>query len=933
MLLLRRIGPERGADCALAVACSHRAAYAAEREESGAVLLRPHVAVRVPLAGEDNRVRFALCLAGDAEEAARGAKRLLASTAASRGSFVGGAASLLGMRDEELSGAMTLYGAIRSFRARQSAPRRMLWQYGISGDFPLLLCRSGAREEETLLLQFCLLRSLGVEAELVITTDEAGEYPARTHARVSAVLGRVGLEALLGERGGVHLAPLEAEEAVASRAVFAAGREPIVRESMPAPQLPERSGAEGFPQRFDGKGGFSFTLSGALPRRPWQNILTAAGFGWIVSECGSGFLWARNAREGRVNPPPAYPESTKGSEMLWLETPHGSVSLFAAEDGLACKVYFSGAFARWEKEIGGRKVALTGFLDPASGARVLLLDGARDLTVCWRMETVIGSPDAAAVRCGFSRGVFTAENPESFLPGMRFHAAVSAPSRCRSDWTEAGMLLSFTARGGDVLVCGVCAEETLRALLERQNALAAMHAAQERFLRRMGRFSLRCSDRRLEDYMNGWCLDQIYARLEARCSLYQGGGAVGFRDQLQDAVNLLLIEEKTARERILDACRHQYREGDVMHWWHPGGAADRGVRTRCSDDMLWLCWALGEYTEATGELAICAERVDFLASAPLGEKEQDRYETAACAGESAAVIDHALRALRCCVSRGFGAHGLPLMGAGDWNDSLSDCGGESVWLAFFLCACAREMEKLLRRLDRKEEAADCKALADRMLAAAEGCFNGRWYERAYPAHGQWSRSGERIDSIVQSWAVFCGAKHASEALDHALCRLVDEKTGLVRLLDPPFTAEEERLGYITAYGEGCRENGGQYTHAAVWLARACFLDGRPDAGREILSMLLPQGRGARYGAEPYVLPADVCSAPGHEGEAGWTWYTGSAGWYFRTVTENLLGVRRKNGTLIYRPCACALFSVSEVRVNGESLEEKGKKKLPNPPEG
>ncbi|MBQ7473624.1 MAG: hypothetical protein IJS79_04680 [Oscillospiraceae bacterium] len=930
VLLLHRIARAGGDDCTLAVACSRPAAFRAEREGSGAVLLRPHVTVRSPIAEEDGGLRFALCLAGDAAEAARGAGQLLISGTAGRASFVGGAASLLGMRDDEFSGAMALYGAIRSFQPRQAAPLRELWKYGISGDFPLLLCRSGAREEESLLLQFCLLRSLGVGAELVITTEEAGEYPRRTHERVSAVLGRVGLEALLGERGGVHLAPIEAEETVASRAVFAAGRETITRERMPAPSLRERSGAADIPCSFDGRGGFAFSLSGALPRRPWQNILTAAGFGWIVSECGSGFLWYRNAREGRVNPPPLYPESAAGSEMLWLETPHGRFSLFAAEDGVPCRVYYSGAFARWEKKIDGKRISLTGFLDPDSGARVLLLDGARDLTVCWRMETVIGAASGAAVRCGFARGIFTAENPESFLPGMRFHAAVSAPARCRCDWAEAGMLLSFTARGGDVLVCGVCGEEEIRALSERHTALGAMRAARERFERRMGRFSLRCSDKRLEEYMNFWCLSQIYARLEARCSLYQGGGAVGFRDQLQDAVNLLLIEQKTARERILDACRHQYREGDVMHWWHPGGAADRGVRTRCSDDLLWLCWALGDYVEATGDLALCAERVDFLASPPLAEREHDRYEEAVSAGEAAAVIDHALRALMLCDARGYGEHGLPLMGAGDWNDSLSDCGGESVWLAFFLCRCARTMERLLSRLGRKEEAARCDALARRMLDAAEGCFNGRWYERAYPAHGQWSRRGERIDSIVQSWAVFCGAKHAHEALDHALCRLVDEKTGLVKLLDPPFTAGEERLGYIVSYGEGCRENGGQYTHAAVWLARACFLDGRPDAGWEILSLLLPQGRSGRYGAEPYVLPADVCSAPGHAGEAGWTWYTGSAGWYFRTVAENLLGIRKRDGALSYRPCSCALFSVSEVTVNGESLAEKGKKGLPNP---
>jgi cellobiose phosphorylase len=486
------------------------------------------------------------------------------------------------------------------------------------------------------------------------------------------------------------------------------------------------------------------------------------------------------------------------------------------------------------------------------------------------------------------------------------------------------MLLSFTAGEEERLVCGCCGETILRALLCREKALEAFDAALAAQEERRRLFSLRCSDRLLEHYMNGWCLTQVYARLEARTSLYQSGGAVGFRDQLQDAVNLLLVESGSARERILDACRHQYAQGDVMHWWHARPGGDRGVRTRCSDDLLWLCWALGGYTEATGDFSLCDEPTPYLISPPLGENEHDRYETAIFSTETESVLDHALRALKCCVARGFGPHGLPLMGSGDWNDALSDCGGESVWLAFFLCSCAREMQRLLSRCGREDEARRCRALAKRMLASAEGCFNGKWYERAYPAHGDLSRGGRRIDSIVQSWAVFCGAKHAREALEYALCRLVNGEQGLVRLLDPPFGAEEERFGYIAAYGEGFRENGGQYTHAAVWLARACFLAGRPDAGREILSMLLAEGRdAAHYGAEPYVLPADVCAAPGHEGEAGWTWYTGSAGWYFRTVTENMLGLRRRDGKLLADPPSCALFEIFEVTVDGEKVITKG----------
>ena len=925
VLLLRRISRRGGGDLYLAAACSRRAEMRAGDRDGTGTLLRPRLVLRAPLECGGEPLRFALCFAREGGEAVEGAKRLLGGT--ERGRFVSSAAALLGLKEHALAGAMALAAAIRSFRPREAAPKSALWPYGVSGDLPLLLCGAGAREEEELLGQFCLLRSLDLGAELIFVSGEEGEYSGGCRERIRKRLARLGLEALMDAPGGVRIVPKEAEPLFASRAAFAVGTRRPSREAMPTLAAKPRSGADEIPCVFDAGGGFLFSLPGALPPKPWQAIFTARDFGWLVSECGSGWMWRQNAREGRVNPPPTTPEAAAGSEQLWAETPRGRVSLFAAEDSLGCRVSYSAFFARWEKEIAGRRVALTGFLDPESGARVLELSGAEGLTLCWRLETVIGASDGAAVRCAFSDGFFRAENPESFFTGLRFLAGVSAPARCRCDWAEAGMLLAFTAGKEERLVCGCCEEERLRALLSPEGAGTARKAALAAQEERMALFTLRCSDRRLEHYMNFWCLGQVYARLRSRTSLYQSGGAIGFRDQLQDAVNILLVDGASARERILDCCRHQYAEGDVMHWWHAHPDGDRGVRTRCSDDMLWLCWALGEYAEATGDLALCEERTPYLVSPPLGENEPDRYETAGFSGESGSVLEHALRALKCCVGRGFGEHGLPLMGSGDWNDALSDCGGESVWLGFFLCFCARSMAKLLSRCGREDEARRCRALDKRMLAAAEGSFNGRWYERAYPAHGDISRGGRRIDSVVQSWAVFCGAKHAAEALDHALCRLVDGRAQLVKLLDPPFAANEERFGYIASYGEGCRENGGQYTHAAVWLARACFRAGRPDAGREILSMLLPEGKEtSRYGAEPYVLPADVCAAPGHEGEAGWTWYTGSAGWFFRTVTEDLLGIRLRGGNITADPPGCALFEIREVSVRGGKVLENVKSK-------
>lgn len=378
----------------------------------------------------------------------------------------------------------------------------------------------------------------------------------------------------------------------------------------------------------------------------------------------------------------------------------------------------------------------------------------------------------------------------------------------------------------------------------------------------------------------------IACRLEARASLYQTGGAIGFRDQLQDSVNMLTLDAHYALERILDCCRHQYSEGDVMHWWHENPEGDRGVRTRCSDDLLWLVWALCEYTDATGDYEICSLSEPFIESPPLQPDEHDRYETAVPGAQSGSVLDHALRAIECAVSRGFDDGGLPLMLAGDWNDAMNEIGGGSVWLAWFMGHCALRLALLLEKLC-KPDSERYHALAASIALAADRCFNGEYYIRARFPDGEAVCDGGRIDSIAQSWAVLSGLadEHKARiAVQTALRRLVDREHGIVKLLDPPFTPDERRVGYISGYGAGFRENGGQYTHAAIWLAQAAIRLGMREEGMEILKMLLPENHNSEvYEAEPFVLPADVSAAKGFEGRAGWTWYTGSAGWYYRAV--------------------------------------------------
>ena len=362
-----------------------------------------------------------------------------------------------------------------------------------------------------------------------------------------------------------------------------------------------------------------------------------------------------------------------------------------------------------------------------------------------------------------------------------------------------------------------------------------------------------------------------------------------------------------------------------MHWWHENPAGDRGVRTRCSDDLLWLVWALCEYTEATGDLRLCAEETPFLRSDVLREEEHDRYETAIPTEERAGVLEHALRALSLCESRGFGPHGLPKMGSGDWNDGLNRVGGESVWLGWFLSCCALRFSELLERLD-DGRAGHYRALSEQLGRAADAAFNGRWYLRAWREDGRALGDGERIDAIAQSWAAFCpwaSPEKAELALDSALSRLVDREHGIVKLLAPPYTAADSP-GYLSGYGEGFRENGGQYTHAAVWLALACIRRGREREGRELLHLLLPANHDLRrYEAEPFVLPADVCAAPGLAGAAGWTWYTGSAGWYFRAVAEGLLGLRLRDGKLQISPAFAS--GDRTLHWNGHRIEARGGK--------
>jgi cyclic beta-1,2-glucan synthetase len=720
---------------------------------------------------------------------------------------------------------------------------------------------------------------------------------------------------------------------------------------------------------------------------PWANVLANHGFGSIVTEAGLGFSWAINSGENRLTPwsndPVADPPGEalylrdEESGLLWTPTPQ------PAGDWTACQIRHGAGYTRWRQCRQGLEQELLVFVpvdDPVKIVRLRLrnsLPRIRRITATYYAEWLLGalrSRARAFVVTGYDAAThaLTARNPwnPEFSHRVAFLASSHLPHSLTTNrqtflgregeprrpagllrWDLGGNLdpgsdacaafqvhLDIGARATTEIVFVLGQGDDLghaQTLVRRWQEPARIEQAFEALVRHwdqlLGAVQVRTPDPSFDLIVNRWLLYQTVAsRVLARAGFHQAGGAIGFRDQLQDVLALLYADPGRARAHILTCAARQFEEGDVLHWWHP--PLDRGVRTRCSDDLLWLPYAASHYVKATGDASILDEKVPFLRAPPLAPDEDDRYARFDITSEPRPLFEHCERALERGVTKG--AHGLPLIGSGDWNDGMNRVGrhgrGESVWLAWFGIAAMKGFVDLAAHLQREDIASHWTARAEDLRRAVENAgWDGGWYLRALDDDGRpWGSASNdecRIDSVTQSWAVLSGGgapDRSRTAIEAAGRELIREDDRLIRLLWPPFLASPRDPGYIKAYPPGIRENGGQYTHAAAWLGLAVAGIGDGNVAARIFSLVNPINHAAsrddveRYRAEPYILAADIASVEPYLGRGGWTWYTGSAAWTWRLGVEGILGLRLKNGQLLVDPRLPASWGWFEATVRG-----------------
>ena len=735
-------------------------------------------------------------------------------------------------------------------------------------------------------------------------------------------------------------------------------------------------------EQFNGLGGFASDGKeyvvvlgpGQWTPSPWINVVANPEFGFQVSALGGGFTWSENSRENKLTPWSNDPVSDPPGEVFYVRDEDsglvwGPTAVPIRDEDSSYVIRHGQGYTSFEHASHGIDLRLVQFVPPSDRVKISRLrvqnrsKRTRRLSVTAYVEWVLGvsrTTSAAHVvteHDSHSNAIFARNAWNGEFAGRVAFADLGGR---QTSWTtdrleflgrnasldhpvsqERGTVLSGRTGAGSDPCAALCTSlqlepgetvevrfllgeaetaEEARQLIERYRSIdlvALLQDVRAWWDDMLGTIQVRTPERSMDLLLNRWLGYQtLSCRIWARSAFYQSGGAYGFRDQLQDVAAIAHARPDLAREHLLRAAARQFPEGDVQHWWHP--PTGRGVRTRISDDRVWLAYAVTQYLRTTGDDAVLDERVPWLDGPPLGDEEQETYFEPTPSQETSSLYEHCARALD--RSLALGSHGLPLIGAGDWNDGMNRVGregrGESVWLAWFLITNLRDFAPLAESRGDVQRAATWRRIAEEVRAAVEEtAWDGEWYVRAFfddgTPLGSSSNDECQIDAIPQSWAVISGAAdelRGRSAMSSALLRLKRPDDHLMLLFAPPFDRTELDPGYIKGYAPGLRENGGQYTHAATWSIVAAAMLGDGDEAVDLFNLLSPIQHASsranlnRYKGEPYAVAADVYSQPPHAGRAGWTWYTGAAGWMYRAGIEWILGLRRVGEALRIDPC-------------------------------
>ncbi len=811
--------------------------------------------------------------------------------------------------------------------------RSDLWALGISGDLPILLGFASRADRlepvRELIRAHEFYRSMGLQTDLVLINDYGNDYEQPVRDRLNDLIAGSHLCGSLGSPGAVHL--LEGAALIdRQRELLAAVASLTVRDSegplptqiktalesvrpLSAQALPPAPGetALSIPALSCDNGFGGFTEDGYLIYRtpapaPWCNILCNREFGCMVSERGGGFLWYRNSRNGRITPFDNDPCREGWGDLILLKNEQGetlapALHADSVTHQMGASVFTGGA--------AGLAWQLTQFVDDEWPVKCQRLTLNAHKSGLWRIQAQmdwlmgVARSDSQLTVTGFTGTLWWARG------GIGVIAFAAFPNRevCMEDSLLTTSLSLNAGESAEIDLMIGCAGsmEEIQALISRWQSAGSQARLQHTLTFWQGRLSaieldtpdslVNCLTSRFLPYQS------LCGRVWGRAGFYQAGGAYGFRDQLQDMLCQLLTDPDMVREHLMLCAAHQFESGDVQHWWHPERS---GVRTRITDDLLFLPYVTACYIQETGDRDILLREAPFLKDVDIPEGHEDWYGEAALSTEKGTLNEHCLRAIR--RARQTGAHGLLLMGCGDWNDGMNRVGrrgtGESVWLTEFMIVVLEAYAPLCD----EPTAAEFKELAGQLREAIEqNAWDGRWYRRAYmddgtPLGSAETEGGCQIDALAQSWAVIAGLsrERVKMAMAEVEKRLFDRKYDIIKLLTPPFDGSCDP-GYIRGYPPGIRENGGQYTHAACWVVMALALLGQADQAWEAYRMLLPsthsdtQEKALRYRVEPYVIAADIYGEPPHAGRGGWTWYTGAAGWMVRVAYVYLMGYRRR----------------------------------------